>query len=70
MLGCAMRGQRIGIGNRNQSTNLDSLAAAVSSGAGKLGSRLNPESFDSFAPTYLKLGRIPASSPLPIAALP
>jgi hypothetical protein len=31
--------------NRGQSTNLDRLAAAVSSGAGKLGSRLNSESF-------------------------
>jgi hypothetical protein len=56
--------------NRGQSTNLDRLAAAVSSGAGKLGSRLNSEILDSFAPAYLKLVRFPARSPLSIAALP
>jgi hypothetical protein len=37
---------------------------------GKMGSHLNAQSFDLFAPAHLKLVRFPARSPLPIAALP
>jgi len=43
---------------------------AIAQEGKKLGSRLNSESVDSFAPTHLKLVRFPARSPLPIAALP